>query len=99
MLLEPLEHVNRGRCPMKLAWFRPSDEADAHPFDDTPALVRALSAEHELHVFTESNAHDFVWQHFRAPYDLCLFELDNTAAHRFVWPYLLGYSGVLLLRT
>jgi hypothetical protein len=84
---------------MRLAWFRPSDEANAHPFDDTPALVRALSAEHELHVFIETNAHDFVWRHFRVPYDLCVFELDNTAAHRFVWPYLLEYGGVLLLRT
>jgi hypothetical protein len=84
---------------MRLAWFRPSEQADAHPFDDTPVLVRALSAEHEMHLFMETNAHDFVWQHFRVPYDLCVFELDNTAAHRFVWPYLLGYSGVLLLRT
>ena len=84
---------------MRLAWFRPSDEANAHPFDDTPVLVRALSGDHELHVFTETNANDFVWQHFRVPYDLCVFELDNTAAHRFVWPYLFGYGGVLLLRT
>jgi hypothetical protein len=84
---------------MRLAWFRPSDQTDAHPFDDTPALVRGLSAEHALHAFTETNAHDFVWQHFRVPYDLCVFELDNTAAYRFVWPYLLGYSGVLLLRS
>jgi hypothetical protein len=84
---------------MRLAWFRPSDAADTHPFDDTPALVRALSFEHDLHVFMETNAHDFVWQHFRVPYDLCVFELDNTAAHRFVWPYLLGYGGVLLLHT
>jgi hypothetical protein len=84
---------------MRLAWFRPSTEADAHPFDDTPALLRALSAEHELHVFTETNAHDFVWQEFRVPYDLCVFELDNTPAYQFVWPYLLGYSGVLLLHT
>ena len=84
---------------MRLAWFRPSDEANAHPFDDTPVLVRALSGDHELHVFTETNAHDFVWQHFRVPHDLCVFELDNTAAHRFIWPYLFGYGGVLLLRT
>ena len=84
---------------MRLAWFRPSAEADAHPFDDTPLLMHALGAEHELSVFTEMNAHDFVWQHFRVSYDMCVFELDNTAAHRFIWPYLLGYSGVLLLRT
>jgi hypothetical protein len=84
---------------MRLAWFRPNAAADAHPFDDTPALLRAFETEHELQVFTEANAHDFVWKHFRVPFGVCVFELDNTAAHRFIWPYLLGYAGVLLLRT
>ena len=84
---------------MSVAWFRPSPVADTHPFDDTPALLRTLAAEDELEVFTEANAHDFVWKHFRATFEVCVFELDNTAAHRFIWPYLLGYAGVLLLRT
>ena len=55
---------------MRSRWFRPSDD-NAHPFDDTPVLVRALSGDHELHVFTETNAHDFVWQHFRVPSTTC----------------------------
>jgi hypothetical protein len=84
---------------MRVAWVRPSATADAHPFDDTPALLGTLGTEHELQVFTEANAHDFVWKHFRAPFDVCVFELDNTPAHRFIWPYLVGYGGVLLLRT
>jgi hypothetical protein len=84
---------------MRLAWFRPDLAADAHPFDDTPALLRTFDTEYDLQVFTEANAHDFVWKHFRVPFDVCVFELDNTAAHCFIWPYLLGYTGVLALRT
>jgi hypothetical protein len=84
---------------MRLAWFRPSDAADPHPFDDTAGLIRELSARHEIRVFDNANAHDFVWTHVRSPYDVCVFELDNTAAHAFIWPYLVHYGGVLLLRT
>jgi hypothetical protein len=84
---------------MRLAWFRPCDAADPHPFDDTPGLIRELRVQHEIRVFDNANAHDFVWTHFRDPYDVCVFELDNTAAHAFVWAYLLQYGGVLLLRT
>lgn len=82
---------------MRLAWFGP--DADAHPFDDTPGLIRALEGQHEIQTFSLTNAHDFPWTHFRAPYDVCVFDLDNTTAHAFVWPYLLHYGGVLLLRT
>jgi hypothetical protein len=37
--------------------------------------------------------------HVRDPYDLCVYELDNTPAHQFIWPYLFHYPGVLWLRT
>jgi hypothetical protein len=76
---------------VRLAWFRPSQTRITDP------LVTALAAEDHLDVYTESNAHDFVWTHFRSPYALCVFELDNSAAHAFVWPYLVHYGGVLLL--
>ena len=84
---------------MRLAWFGPDAAADAHPFDDTLGLIRALGAHHEIRTFSRTNAYDFPWTHFRAPYDVCVFDLDNTTAHGFVWPYLLHYGGVLLLRT
>jgi len=79
------------RVEMRLAWFRPASS------DATAALVAALRAAHDLDVFTRANAHHFVSIQFRIPYDLCVFELDNTDAHAFVWPYLLHYGGVLLL--
>jgi hypothetical protein len=76
---------------VRLAWFRPAGSHASAP------LVAALGARHALDLYTRANAHDFVWTHFRSPYELCVFELDNTAAHAFIWPYLLHYGGVLLL--
>lgn len=83
---------------MTLAWFR-ATAADGSALDDTAPLIAELHAMHDVAVFTRANAHDFVWKHFRAPYELCVFELDNNPSHAFVWPYLLHYGGVLLLRT
>jgi len=76
---------------VRFAWFRPAESYASAP------LVAELSAQHTLDLYTRANAHDFVWTHFRSPYERCLFELDNTAAHAFIWPYLLHYGGVLLL--
>ena len=76
---------------MKLAWFTASP--------DTNALIDELRSAHQIETFDSTTAHNFVWQHFRAPYDLCVFELDNTRDHAFAWPYLLHYSGVVLLRS
>ena len=84
---------------MRLAWFRPSLIEHARPFDDTASLIAELRSAHEIAVVTAEGAHDFVWTHFRTPFDLCVFELDDSTSHDFMWPYLLQYSGVLLLRT
>ena len=85
---------------MKLAWFRAAPpDAGSCLDDDAGALIAELRATHDITVFTAANAHDFVWMHFRAPYDLCVHELDNTDAHQFIWPYLLHYGGVLRLHT
>ncbi len=84
---------------MKLAWFRADTPPPASPLDDCGALIAQLRSTHEIEVFTATNAHDFVWKDFRAPYDLSVYELDNTPAHAFIWPYLLHYGGVLQLRT
>jgi hypothetical protein len=60
--------------------------------------VRALAARHHIDVIDARAAHDFVWRHARQPYDLCVYELDNTPAHQFVWAYLVHYPGITLLR-
>ena len=73
---------------MRLAWFAPE------PDDVAVELGQSLHLDH----VNQQRAHDFVWQHFTAPYDLTVFELADTTAHAFVWPYLFHYPGVVILR-
>jgi hypothetical protein len=85
---------------MRLAWFRPPRATHvSERLDDTAALVGALGAEHEIELFDEARAHDFIRQDFRAPFDLCVYELANTHQYAYVWPYLLHVPGVLRLRS
>ena len=83
----------------RLAWFRPGAPARDDPFDSTAALIDALAPHCDIDVIDARRAHEFVWQHDRRPYDLPVFELADTAASAFIWPYLLHYPGLLLART
>lgn len=73
---------------MRLAWFAPTP-------DD---IALELERRHEVDRYDEHRAHDFVWRHFRAPYDLTVFELADSPAHAYVWPYVFHYPGVVVLR-
>ena len=84
---------------MRIAWFRDTTPDVADPLDDTAAIIGELRAVHHIDVLLEQNAHDFVWQQYRRPWDLCVYELDSTRSHQFVRAYLLNYPGVLLLRS
>ena len=42
-------------------------------------------------------AFDFPVQQDRAPYDLIVYQLGNAACHRFMWPYLLRWPGLVVL--
>ena len=84
---------------MRIAWFRDTTPDTADPLDDTAAIIGELRAVHHIDVLLEQNAHDFVWQQYRRPWDLCVYELDSTRSHQFVRAYLLNYPGVLLLRS
>ena len=81
-----------------LAWFRTADPDPSNSLDDTALLIDQLRATHDIDVVTAARAHDFVWRHFRTPYDLCVYELRDDRAHRFIPPYLVHYPGILLLR-
>jgi hypothetical protein len=83
---------------MRIAWFRPASTASGGT-DDLTGVQAGLAAAHRVDVVEQEQAHDFVWRQARAPYDVCVFELDDTAAHDYIWPYLLHYPGVLALRT
>ena len=71
-------------------------------------LVGALSGEHEIDVFVDDcslghgirawrSAHDFVPRHRHQPYDLIIYQLGNSSAHDFEWPYLFRYPGLVVL--
>ena len=81
-----------------LAWFRAADPDLSNALDDTALLIAQLRERHRVDVITASTAHDFVWRHFRTPYDLCVYELRDDKAHRFIPPYLVHYPGIVVLR-
>jgi hypothetical protein len=84
---------------MRIAWFRHTDTDAANPLDASAALIDELRLTHDIDVIVEANAHDFVWQQMQRPWNLCVFELDNTRAHQFIWGYLPNYPGVVLLHS
>jgi glycosyltransferase involved in cell wall biosynthesis len=43
-------------------------------------------------------AHDFVWRQARGHYDLPVYQAANSRAHDFIWPYLLRWPGLTVLR-
>ena len=73
---------------VRLAWFAPAP-------DD---IALELGRRHQVDRYDERRAHDFVWRHFRDPYDLTLFELADSTAHGYVWPYVFHYPGAIVLR-
>ena len=84
---------------MRIAWFRHANTDAGNPLDDTAALIDELRRAHDIDVIVEATAHDFVWQQLQQPWDLCVFELDGTRAHQFIWGYLTNYPGVVLLHS
>jgi hypothetical protein len=82
------------REPMRLAWFRPDAAAG-----DLGAVIDGLRETDDVQLVDARAAHDFVWQAAQGAFDLCAYELDDSLAHQYIWPYLLHYPGVLVLRT
>jgi glycosyltransferase involved in cell wall biosynthesis len=60
-------------------------------------LVAALGAGHQIDVYPEHTAHDFIWTHQRAPYDVVIYQLGNSSHHDYLWPYLFRYPGIAVL--
>ena len=81
-----------------LAWFRAADPDPSNSLDDTALLITRLRDTHRIDVITAAGAHEFVWRHFRSPYETCVFELRDDPAHEFVAPYLVHYPGIVALR-
>jgi hypothetical protein len=79
---------------MRLAWFRATTPDSGDLLDRTAPLIESLRHNHIIDVVTAADAHDFVWKHGRHAYDLCVYEVGSSRAHRFIEPYLLHYPGV-----
>src|SRR5665213_3116160 len=43
------------------------------------------------------DAHDFVWRHRQALYDLVVYQLGNAPWHDYMWAYLFHYPGLVVL--
>lgn len=62
----------------------------------TAEVVPRLRAEFEIDLYAGSNAHDFVWRHRRAAYDLTVYQLGNAPCHDYMWAYLTHYPGLVV---
>ncbi len=98
---------------MRLAWFSPMPPVATGIARCSADLLPALGAEHEIDVFVDEtnarsasgtangerprSAHDFVWRHRRAPYDLIVYQLGNSSHHDYQWPYLFRFPGLVVL--
>ena len=82
---------------LRLAWFSPLPPARSGVASYTAELVPLLRHELAIDCFPESRAHDFIWQHRRAPYDLVVYQLGNAPFHDYMWPYLVAYPGLVVL--
>lgn len=83
---------------MRVAWFHPTaSDADVSGGDVRP-LVDELRRTHAIDLIDEPRAHEFLWRHAQEPYDACVYELADTPAHQYVWPYLLRIPGIVALR-
>lgn len=84
---------------MRLAWFRSRPDDSSDPFDPSAAALRGLRQVHAVTVYTPANAPDFAVRAFHEPFDLCVYELDGSAASDHLWPHIVRVPGLLVVGT
>jgi glycosyltransferase involved in cell wall biosynthesis len=82
---------------VRLAWFSPFPPARSGVASYSAAVVPLLAHHFDIDCYPESNAHDFVWRHRRAPYDLTVYQIGNSAFHDYMWAYASAYPGLIVL--
>jgi len=83
---------------MRLGWFSPFPPVRTGIAACSAELVEALRARgHEVDLYPEAAAHDFVWRRRRAPYDLVVYQFGNSSHHDYEWAYALNYPGLVVL--
>src|SRR5262245_16797459 len=101
-----------GQRPPRLAWFSPLPPERSGIAHYSFELLPGLASEYPIDVFVGTNpsghpspdprisvfdAHDFVWKHFRQPYELVVYQMGNSPCHDYMWPYLTRYPGLVVL--
>ena len=90
-------HVKMSHT-MRIAWFSPLPPDRTGIADYSAAVLPLLDAAGlAIDRFEERNAHDFVWRHRHAAYDLIVYQLGNAPWHDFMWGYLFRYPGLVVL--
>jgi glycosyltransferase involved in cell wall biosynthesis len=97
---------------MRLAFFSPLPPAPTGIADYSIDVLRVLAPDHEIDVVHDQesvdgaavpggiglvNAADFAARHEARPYDLVVYQMGNGDAHRFMYPFLARWSGLLVL--
>jgi glycosyltransferase involved in cell wall biosynthesis len=82
---------------MRLAWFTPRAPVHSGIVRYSEEILPVLARDHEIDVFDERAAHEFVWRHFTRPYALTIYQLGNAECHDYMWPYLFRYPGLTVL--
>jgi glycosyltransferase involved in cell wall biosynthesis len=101
--ISPFHRNAYNRRVPRLAWFTPLPPARSGVAAYSAEVLPLLAGDHEIDVFVDQRtpegmpAHDFVWKHLRAPYDLIVYQLGNSPAHDYMWPYLTRYPGLIVL--
>jgi glycosyltransferase involved in cell wall biosynthesis len=83
---------------MRLGWFSPFPPVRTGIAACSAELVAALKARgHEVDLYPEAAAHDFVWRRRLTPYDLVVYQFGNSSHHDYEWAYALNYPGLVVL--
>ncbi|HUK36467.1 MAG TPA: hypothetical protein VLV86_21265, partial [Vicinamibacterales bacterium] len=83
---------------MRVAWFSPLPPAATGVAGYSADVLPLLEATGlDLSRYDAVNAHDFVWRHRLAPYDLVVYQLGNSQWHDYMWAYLFRYPGLVVL--
>ena len=97
---------------MRIALFAPIQPRRSGIATYTAALLPWMAQRHLVDLFTDEtlepghaprgsahvfSAHDIVWRQARDPYDLIIYQLGNSPAHDYMWPYLVRYPGLVVI--
>ena len=96
----------------RVAWFTPLRPAKSGIAWYSEAILSRLFSAHSIDVFVDAEpdgcmrpaddidvyaAHEFIWRHHRAPYDLVVYQMGNAPYHDYMWAYAFRYPGLVVL--